>query len=159
MASSGIPLDAVAIMSSVLEGILYGGYCNKFACPLHTKLAFFRLFSPHVCSYYLDSHLQTSHTQRQSATCYSCHPTVLTEYRGKRLPACIQWHPLKLPKHMVVGIIRIEDGLVKYRDTFPGGSVAFFADVAQETFVVKDAIIILQTLLGDGVVVGSNFNM
>jgi hypothetical protein len=60
---------------------------------------------------------------------------------------------------MVVGIIRIEDGLVKYRDTFPGGPAAFFADASQETWVVKNAIIILQTLLGDGVVVGSNFNL
>ncbi|KAG2754599.1 hypothetical protein P692DRAFT_20719436 [Suillus brevipes Sb2] len=55
--------------------------------------------------------------------------------------------------HMVVVIIRTEDGLVKYRDTFPGGPVAFFADVSQETFVVKCAIYVLQTLLGDGVMI------
>lgn len=54
---------------------------------------------------------------------------------------------------MVVVIIRTEDGLVKYRDTFPGGPVAFFADVSQETFVVKCAIYVLQTLLGDGVMI------
>ncbi|KAG1851411.1 hypothetical protein F4604DRAFT_1807420, partial [Suillus subluteus] len=55
--------------------------------------------------------------------------------------------------HMVVGIIRIEDGLVKQHDTYPGGPASFFADVAQEMFVVKDAIIIIQTLLGDGMVI------
>jgi hypothetical protein len=55
--------------------------------------------------------------------------------------------------HVVVGIIRIEDGLVTYRETFPGGSVAFFADASQKTWVVKNAIITLQTLLGDGVVI------
>jgi len=58
---------------------------------------------------------------------------------------------------MVVDIIRIEDGLVKYRDTFSGGPAAFFADVSQETYVIKNAIYILHTLLGDGVVVGSTF--
>ncbi|KAG1757413.1 hypothetical protein EDB19DRAFT_36257 [Suillus lakei] len=55
--------------------------------------------------------------------------------------------------HMVVVIIRTEDGLVKYRDTFPGGPTAFFADVSQVTFVVKSTIYTLQTLLGDGVVI------
>jgi hypothetical protein len=58
---------------------------------------------------------------------------------------------------VVVDIIRLEDGLVKYRDTFPKGPAAFFADVTQETYVAKNAIYILQTLLADGVVVGSNF--
>jgi hypothetical protein len=46
---------------------------------------------------------------------------------------------------------------VKYRDTYPGGPVAFFADVTQNTFVIKNAIYTLQTLLGDGVVVRSIF--
>jgi hypothetical protein len=58
---------------------------------------------------------------------------------------------------MVVDIIRIEEGLVKYRNTFPGGPVAFFADDTQETYVIKSAVIVMQTLLGDGVVVGANF--
>ncbi|KAG1746707.1 uncharacterized protein EDB91DRAFT_1267323 [Suillus paluster] len=55
--------------------------------------------------------------------------------------------------HMVVDIIRLEDGLVKYRDTFPGGSVAFFEDINQKTYVIKYMIYALQTLLGDGVVI------
>jgi len=50
--------------------------------------------------------------------------------------------------------VRIDEGLVKYRDTFPDGPRAFFADVAQNTFVMKNAIFTLQTLVGDGVVVG-----
>jgi hypothetical protein len=58
---------------------------------------------------------------------------------------------------MVVGIIHVENGLVKYRNTFLGGPVAFFADLPQEIFVVKNAILVLETLLGDGVVVGSFF--
>jgi hypothetical protein len=62
MASPGIPLDTAAIMSSVLEGILYGGYLNEFALPMPTKLVFSRLLSPHVCRCYLDDDLQTSPT-------------------------------------------------------------------------------------------------
>ncbi|KAG1820606.1 hypothetical protein EV424DRAFT_886852 [Suillus variegatus] len=55
--------------------------------------------------------------------------------------------------HMIVDIIRIEEGLVTYRDTFPGGPAAFFADVTQITFVVKNIIYSLQTMLGDGMVI------
>ncbi|KAG1730443.1 hypothetical protein EDB19DRAFT_1856249 [Suillus lakei] len=55
--------------------------------------------------------------------------------------------------HIVVNIIRVQDGLVKYRDTFPGGPVAFFGDVTQRTYVIKHALYILQTLLADGVVI------
>ncbi|KAG2743598.1 hypothetical protein P692DRAFT_20838267 [Suillus brevipes Sb2] len=55
--------------------------------------------------------------------------------------------------HMVVNIIRIEDGLVKYRDTYPGGPSAFFADVSQNTYVIKHSFYIMQTLLADGVVI------
>jgi hypothetical protein len=62
---------------------------------------------------------------------------------------------LKSSKHMVVDIIRTEEGLVQYRDTFPGGPEAFFAEIARKTFLIKNAIFVSQTLLGDGVVVGT----
>lgn len=39
------------------------------------------------------------------------------------------------------------------RDTFPGGPQAFFADGAQLTFMARNSIFVLQTLLGDAVVV------
>ncbi|KAG2134045.1 uncharacterized protein EDB93DRAFT_1092967 [Suillus bovinus] len=55
--------------------------------------------------------------------------------------------------HIVVNIIRVEDGLVKYRDTYPGGPVAFFADPSQPTLSILHALYILQTLLADGVVI------
>ncbi|KAG2040435.1 hypothetical protein BDR03DRAFT_857930 [Suillus americanus] len=55
--------------------------------------------------------------------------------------------------HMVVGIVRIENGLVKYRDTWPGGPVAFFVDVTEETYVIKHALYIFQTVLADAVMV------
>lgn len=55
--------------------------------------------------------------------------------------------------NMGLVIIEVEDGLVKYRDTFPGGPAAFFADFLQEIFIAKNVIYTLQTLLGDGVVI------
>ncbi|KAG0705568.1 hypothetical protein DFH29DRAFT_905986 [Suillus ampliporus] len=55
--------------------------------------------------------------------------------------------------HMVIDIIRTEEGLVQQRDTFPGGPVAFFADVAQWSFVCKNLLYTLQTLVGDAVVI------
>jgi hypothetical protein len=55
--------------------------------------------------------------------------------------------------HMVFCIIRTEDGLVTYSNTYPGGPAAYFADVAQETYVIKNAIYILQTLVGDAVAI------
>ncbi|KAG1805520.1 uncharacterized protein BJ212DRAFT_1391287 [Suillus subaureus] len=54
---------------------------------------------------------------------------------------------------MVLVITEVEDGLVKYRDTFPGGPEAFFEDFLQGTFIAKNVIYTLQTLLGDGVVI------
>jgi hypothetical protein len=55
--------------------------------------------------------------------------------------------------HMIVDIIRIEQGLVTYRNTFPGGPAAFFADITQVTFVVKNIIYTMQTMIGDGIVI------
>ncbi|KAG1836893.1 hypothetical protein DFJ58DRAFT_864143 [Suillus subalutaceus] len=55
--------------------------------------------------------------------------------------------------HIVVNIIRAEDGLVKYRDTFLGGPVAFFEDVSQITYLIKNALYVMQTLVADGVVI------
>ncbi|KAG1746075.1 hypothetical protein EDB19DRAFT_1826488 [Suillus lakei] len=110
-----MPLDTAAIMSTVLEGILYGECYNECARSMPTKLLFFRLFSPHVYRYNLVIHLQK---------CMQDDNQPYTEYY---------------------------DGLVRYRDTFPGGPAALFADVSQVMSVVKN-VIIMQTLAGNGVV-------
>lgn len=54
--------------------------------------------------------------------------------------------------HLVIDIVRLEDGFVKYHD-IPGGPVAFFQDISQPTFVTKNLIYALQTMIGDGVVI------
>ena len=58
-------------------------------------------------------------------------------------------------QHMIVDIIRIYEGLVEYRDTpaEPYGPTGFFNDASQWSFVYKNLIYTLQTLVGDGVVV------
>ncbi|KAG2143444.1 uncharacterized protein EDB93DRAFT_1156269, partial [Suillus bovinus] len=55
--------------------------------------------------------------------------------------------------HIILGIIRLEYGLVTYRNTFPGGPAAYFADVSQNTNTIKTSIYVLQTLLGDAVAI------
>lgn len=55
--------------------------------------------------------------------------------------------------HIVLGIIRTEYGLVTYRDTYQDDPAVYFADVSQETYVVKNSIYVLQTLLGDAVAI------
>ncbi|EGN98377.1 hypothetical protein SERLA73DRAFT_169351 [Serpula lacrymans var. lacrymans S7.3] len=55
--------------------------------------------------------------------------------------------------HLIIDIVRTEEGLVQYRDTFPKGPVAFFSDVAQWSFVYKNMVYMLQTLVGDAVVI------
>ena len=47
------------------------------------------------------------------------------------------------------------EGFVLYRDTFPGGPIGYFSDVSQWTFVYMIYVFTVQTLLGDGVVVGA----
>jgi len=55
--------------------------------------------------------------------------------------------------HISVDVRRIWQGFVAERDTYPGGPVAFFANVAESTFVFKNAVYTLQTALGDGIVI------
>ncbi|KAG2363144.1 hypothetical protein BDR07DRAFT_1405044 [Suillus spraguei] len=54
--------------------------------------------------------------------------------------------------HLVIDIIRLEDGFVKHGN-IPGGPVAFFQDISQPTFVTKNLLYALQTMIGDGVVI------
>lgn len=56
-------------------------------------------------------------------------------------------------------IIHVENGLVKYRDTWPGGPAAFFTDITEETYVIKHALYVSQTVLADGLMVRSCVNL
>ncbi|KAG1850806.1 hypothetical protein DFJ58DRAFT_793139 [Suillus subalutaceus] len=118
MGSAGIPLDAGALMSTVLEGILYG----------FSTLLFI-------------------------GTVWSL--TYKRRMQDINLPILIVAVLLLIlsTAHIVVNIIRAEDGLVKYANTYPGGPSAYFADVSQNTYVIKHSFYVMQTLLADGVVI------
>ncbi|KAG1725532.1 hypothetical protein EDB19DRAFT_1915048 [Suillus lakei] len=118
MASSGIPLDTGALMSAVLEGILYGFSVLMFIGTIWALI-------------YKRRMQDVSRPITVVAILLLVVSTV----------------------HMVVTIIRVEDGLVKYRDTYPGGPVAYFGDLTQQTYVIKHGLYILQTLLADGVLI------
>ncbi|KAG2040424.1 hypothetical protein BDR03DRAFT_948691 [Suillus americanus] len=119
MASSGVPLDTGALISAVLESILYGFSVLMFMGTIWSL------------------------TYRRRVQDINRGPIVVVATLLLLLSTA----------HIVVSIIRLEDGFVKYRDTYPGGPVAFFADVSQGTYVIKHALYVLQTLLADGVVV------
>ncbi|KAG0700782.1 hypothetical protein DFH29DRAFT_930246 [Suillus ampliporus] len=118
MASTGIPLDTAAIISTVLESILYGFSVLMFIGTmwgLSYKRAIRDVNRPIAVVAILLLILSTA--------------------------------------HMVVDIIRLEDGLVNHGDMFPGGPTSFFQEISQWTYVTKNEIYALHTLLGDGVVI------
>ncbi|KAG1859767.1 hypothetical protein F4604DRAFT_1930494 [Suillus subluteus] len=119
--TTGLPLDSANIMSTVLEGILYGEYRFSVLMFIGTIWTF----------------------------------TYKQRIRDINRPIAVVAILLFVlsTAHMIVGIVRLEDGLVKYGNTFHDGPAGFFADVTQQTFLIKNTIITLQTLLGDGVVI------
>ncbi|KAG1842278.1 hypothetical protein DFJ58DRAFT_806824 [Suillus subalutaceus] len=114
----GIPLDSAAIMSIVLESILYG-----FSVLMFIGTIWALTYKRHMRD-----------VNRPIAAVAVLLFTLSTA-------------------HMVIDIIRTEEGLIQYRDELPGRPDAFFADISRGTFVINNAIVVLQTLLGDGVVI------
>ncbi|KAG1740177.1 uncharacterized protein EDB91DRAFT_1133483 [Suillus paluster] len=118
MAGIGITLDTAAVISTVMEGILYGFSVLMFMGTIWTL----------------------THKRRMKDV---NRPIVVVAILLLVLSTA----------HMVVDIIRIELGLVTYRDTFPGGPAAFFADITQATCLIKSAIYIFQTIVSDGMLI------
>ncbi|KAG1805524.1 uncharacterized protein BJ212DRAFT_1391296 [Suillus subaureus] len=116
--AKGIPLDSAAIMSIVLESILYGFSVLMFIGTIW-------------------------------ALTYKRH---MRDVNRPITAVAVLLFALSTA-HMVIDIIRTEEGLIQFRDEFPGRPDAFFADISQETFVINNTIVVLQTLLGDGVVI------
>lgn len=80
--AKGIPLDSAAILSTVLEGILYGECLNEFVCPIPIKIARFRFLCTDVYWHHLGTDIQASHAGRQSSNHCCGRPAVGTEHRG-----------------------------------------------------------------------------
>ncbi|EIW82600.1 hypothetical protein CONPUDRAFT_163727 [Coniophora puteana RWD-64-598 SS2] len=118
MGPNGIPLDTAAIVSTTLEGVLYGVSLFLFAVTLWVLL-------------------WRDNTVRGLVVKVSVAIALF----------------LLSTAHMTLSVVRVIEGLVIYRDTYPGGPAAFFADVSQWTFAFKSLLWTLQTLIGDGVVI------
>jgi len=54
--------------------------------------------------------------------------------------------------HLIIDIIRIIEALILYRDTYPGGPTAFLSNVSQWTFVSKNYVYAIQTIIADSVI-------
>ncbi|KAJ7134566.1 hypothetical protein C8R44DRAFT_770837 [Mycena epipterygia] len=54
---------------------------------------------------------------------------------------------------VVVDIKRLYTGFILEHDKFPGGPAAWFGDVTDPSFILKNVLYGLQTLIGDGVVI------
>ncbi|KAG1774151.1 hypothetical protein EV702DRAFT_1032453 [Suillus placidus] len=116
MVSTGIPLDTATIISTALEGVLYGFSVRMFMGTMRA-LSYRKLSANRPIAFVAILMLILS------------------------------------TAHLAVDIFRLEDGFVKHRDILPGGPVAFFQDISQPTFVIKNLIYAVQTMLGDGVVI------
>ncbi|KAG1809650.1 uncharacterized protein BJ212DRAFT_595953 [Suillus subaureus] len=133
MASIGMPRDAAVVLSLILECILYDEYCNRFPCLMpgldHSSGFSIFMFLGTICA--------------------------LTYNRRSDRPSLVVAVLLLILStvHVAVNIIHAEDGLMKYRDTFLGGPVAFFEDFSQITYLIKDTLYVMQTLVADGVVI------
>jgi len=119
------------------------------------KPGFFRLFSSHVYGYHVG--IDLPQTWCKSPDRFGGNSAVDIEYCSELLASYTWCYLLNSLKHLVIDIIRLEHGFVTYRDTFPGGPLGFFQDISQPTFVTKNLIYALQTMIGDGVVVCSIF--
>ncbi|KAJ7483271.1 hypothetical protein FB451DRAFT_1029421 [Mycena latifolia] len=113
-----LPLDKAGIISTVLEGILYGFSVLMFIATLWTLLSG-RKYAP----------------VNRPMVVVACLLLILSSI------------------HIVSDVKRIYSGLVVFRDTYPGGPPAWFANGSDPSFVFKNAVYSFQTALGDGVVI------
>ncbi|KAA1467280.1 hypothetical protein DENSPDRAFT_926478 [Dentipellis sp. KUC8613] len=116
--SGSLPLDKAGIISTVLEGILYG----------------FSVFMYGVTLWVLFHRRST---------------------RSINYPMVVVATLFFIFSSMHIGndIARMIDGLVYNRDFVPGGPPVWFADLSDFTFVFKNALYVLQTVTGDGVMI------
>ncbi|KAG1859833.1 hypothetical protein F4604DRAFT_2036723 [Suillus subluteus] len=112
--SKGISLDSAAIMSLVLESILYGFSVLMFIGTIW-------------------------------ALTYKRH---MRDINRPNTTVAVLLFALSTA-HMVIDIIQTEEGLIQYRR-----SGVSFAENSQKIFVINNTIVVLQALLGDGVVKG-----
>ncbi|KAI0330249.1 hypothetical protein GY45DRAFT_1370957 [Cubamyces sp. BRFM 1775] len=116
----GLPLDLSAVISTTLEGILYG----------------FSIFMFGVTLYILKENSRRAGRDMN--------------YKMVSLSVALL---ICSTAHMIIDFVRACRGFVFERDSYPGGPIAFFAQPSESTFVAKNAVYTIQTLLGDGILI------
>ncbi|KAJ6620257.1 hypothetical protein B0H10DRAFT_2021988 [Mycena sp. CBHHK59/15] len=111
-----LPLDTAGIISTVLEGVLYGFSVLMFIATLWILLR---------------GRARINYTMVSVAALLFILSTI----------------------HLGVDINRLYSGLVRFRDSYPGGPPAWFANPGEQSFIFKNAVYSFQTALGDGVVI------
>ncbi|KAI0660062.1 hypothetical protein C8Q70DRAFT_1053304 [Cubamyces menziesii] len=117
---SGLPLDLSAVISTTLEGILYGFSIFMFGVTLH---------------------ILKENSRRAGRE---------PNYKMVSLSVALL---IGSTAHMIIDFIRACRGLVLKRESYPGGPIAFFTQPSEWTFVAKNAVYTVQTLLGDGILI------
>ncbi len=69
---------------------------------------------------------------------------------------CWTLEPDWVKQHMIIDIVRLIAGLVTNRDTYPGGPEAWFANLNNSSFVLKNIVYLLTATFGDVIVVRSS---
>ncbi|KIJ62326.1 hypothetical protein HYDPIDRAFT_94799 [Hydnomerulius pinastri MD-312] len=118
MTQGGISMDAAALVSTILETLLFGFSLVLYGWTMWVLV-------------YKRSRLRINYKMVTIA----CLLFVLST------------------AHLAIDLHRQVKAFIFVRDSFPGGPVAFFSDFSRWSFVSKNAIYTLQTLLGDGVVI------
>lgn len=113
-----ISLDAAALMSTALEGILYGFSVLMF-----------------IGTMWALTHKRSVRDINRPVAAAAVLLLILST------------------AHIILDIFRTEYGLVTYRNTYQGDPAAYFADVSQGTYAIKNSIYVVQTLLGDAVAI------
>ncbi|KAH9902757.1 hypothetical protein C8Q73DRAFT_785395 [Cubamyces lactineus] len=116
----GLPLDLAAVISTTLEGILYG----------------FSIFMFGVTMFILRENSRRAGREMN--------------YKMVSLSVALL---VCSTVHMIIDFVRVSRGFIFKRDSFPGGPIAFFAQPSEWTFVAKNAVYTIQTLLGDGILI------
>ncbi|KAA1472618.1 hypothetical protein DENSPDRAFT_778766 [Dentipellis sp. KUC8613] len=129
-----LPLDKAGIISTVLEGVLYG----------------FSVFMYGVTLWVLFYRRSTKEVNRSMVVVATLLFVFSTMVSPRASPAR---HPQLNASHIGNDIARIIKGLVYNRNFEPGGPPVWFTNPSDFTFVFKSAIYSFQTVTGDGVVI------
>ncbi|KAF9219811.1 hypothetical protein BS17DRAFT_380534 [Gyrodon lividus] len=136
---NGIPLDTAAGVSTVLEGILYGSSILMFIGTLWALM-----------------HRRMNSGVNRRIVTVACSLLLFSTF-VRLVPRHVEFFVLKCDQHMVIDIIRTEEGLMLQQDPFPDGPVVSFLTFPSGVLSTRICCTCSrQVLVGDGVVSGNH---